>query len=130
MAVNDQPTHNLLIENEGFGRFEYSNGTVYEGHWMLLNNHKVKHGEGVLLHAGATSHEKGNEEYSGNWVNDKMEGYGVYKYTSGAIYSGEWRNGKQHGKVFLINFIYFFMIFLFLTKNLIGNLRVSRRMHL
>lgn len=101
MASNELSTQNLVIETEGFGRFEYSNGTVYEGHWKLLEGHKVKHGEGVLVHAGATAHEKGNEEYSGSWVDDKMNGYGVYKYTSGAIYSGEWKEGKQHGKVSL-----------------------------
>ena len=28
-----------------------------------------------------------------------MEGCGVYKYTSGAIYSGEWKDGKHHGRV-------------------------------
>lgn len=90
----------VIIENEGFGRFEYSDGTVYEGQWRLnSSNVKVKHGEGELIHAGATSHEKGNEEYSGTWNDDKMEGIGTYKYTSGAIYTGEWKDGKQHGKV-------------------------------
>ena len=28
-----------------------------------------------------------------------MNGYGVYKYISGAIYSGEWKDGKHHGRV-------------------------------
>lgn len=28
-----------------------------------------------------------------------MHGYGVYRYTSGAVYSGEWVKGKQEGKV-------------------------------
>lgn len=28
---------------------------------------------------GSTSYEAGNEEYQGSWVNDLMEGYGVYK---------------------------------------------------
>jgi hypothetical protein len=28
-----------------------------------------------------------------------MHGYGVYKYTSGAFFSGEWKEGKQTGKV-------------------------------
>ena len=32
-----------------------------------------------------------------------MNGYGVYKYTSGAIYSGEWKDGKHHGRVTFIN---------------------------
>ena len=50
------------------------------------------------MHSGTTVYEKGNEEYNGNWVKDKMEGYGVYKYTSGAIYSGEWKDNKHEGR--------------------------------
>eukprot|EP01017_Pseudomicrothorax_dubius_P043936 TRINITY_DN7385_c0_g1_i1.p1 TRINITY_DN7385_c0_g1~~TRINITY_DN7385_c0_g1_i1.p1 ORF type:complete len:297 (+),score=90.66 TRINITY_DN7385_c0_g1_i1:313-1203(+) len=86
------------IETEGYGRFEYRNGTVYEGHWILLNGRKVKNGEGTLIHAGTTSNEAGNEEYRGSWKEDKMDGFGVYRYTSGAIYKGEWVNNKQEGR--------------------------------
>ncbi|EGR29752.1 MORN repeat protein, partial [Ichthyophthirius multifiliis] len=86
------------IEQEGFGRFEYRNGLVYEGQWKLFNNQKVKHGEGVLIFQGSTSYEAGNEEYRGSWEDDQMNGFGVYKYTSGAIYSGEWKDGKHNGK--------------------------------
>jgi hypothetical protein len=39
------------------------------------------------------------EQYEGNWVEDKMEGYGTYQYLSGAVYSGEWKNNMHHGKV-------------------------------
>jgi hypothetical protein len=28
-----------------------------------------------------------------------MHGFGVYQYTSGARYEGEWVNGKSEGKV-------------------------------
>ena len=131
LVVKEQPpaeevhpqVHNM--ELEGFGRFEYRNGTVYEGQWKLIRGVKMKHGEGVLIHAGlfpdllfiksiflsknilifsicfagTTAHEQGNEEYRGTWVEDKMNGFGVYKYTSGAIYSGEWKEGKQNGRV-------------------------------
>lgn len=37
---------------EGFGRFEYRNGLVYEGQWKLFNGAKMKHGEGVLIFQG------------------------------------------------------------------------------
>jgi hypothetical protein len=53
---------------------------VYQGQWHTLNGVKVKHGEGTLTFAGTTSSEGGAEEYQGGWVNDRMEGYGVYKY--------------------------------------------------
>lgn len=59
----------------------------------------MKHGEGVLqITVGNMSYEKGNEEYKGSWVEDKMEGYGTYRYTSGAKYTGEWKANKHHGK--------------------------------
>ena len=35
-----------------------------------------------------------------------MDGYGVYKYTSGAIYYGEWKDGMQNGRVYNIDYSY------------------------
>lgn len=46
----------------------------------------MKHGDGELF--SSTSYEAGNESYRGSWFEDHMDGYGVYQYTSGAIYSG------------------------------------------
>ncbi|KAL4477729.1 hypothetical protein ABPG72_018903 [Tetrahymena utriculariae] len=94
----EEPQVQQHIEMEGFGRFEYRNGLVYEGQWKLVNGVKMKHGEGVLIFQGSTSYEAGNEEYRGSWQEDKMHGFGVYKYTSGAIYTGEWYKGKQQGR--------------------------------
>ena len=28
--------------------------------------------------------------YEGAWLNDNMHGYGVYKWSDGRIYEGEW----------------------------------------
>jgi hypothetical protein len=42
--------------------------------------------------------EAGNETYEGSWFEDKMHGYGVYHYTSGAIYSGEWEVWLSYNK--------------------------------
>ena len=33
-----------------------------------------------------------------------MHGYGVYKYTSGAVYSGEWKNNQHEGRVNFYSF--------------------------
>ena len=41
-----------MVENEGFGRFEYQNSSIYEGQWKLFENKKEKHGEGHLIHTG------------------------------------------------------------------------------
>ena len=42
--------------NEGFGRFEYQNGTIYEGQWKNFDGKKMKHGEGHLIHTGTQLH--------------------------------------------------------------------------
>jgi hypothetical protein len=31
-----------------------------------------------------------------------MNGYGTYKFKSGAVYMGEWFNGKAEGRVFYL----------------------------
>ena len=32
--------------------------------------------------------------YDGQFVNDKKEGYGIYKWTDGRAYHGWWKSGK------------------------------------
>jgi hypothetical protein len=64
----------------------------------------MKHGTGTLVVSSTLSTENGvKEEYSGSWVEDRMEGEGTYKYKSGAIYIGDWLNNKQHGFVLLLD---------------------------
>lgn len=53
------------------------------------------------MFASGSSNEAG-EEYKGTWAEDHQHGYGVYRYTNGAVYSGEWQKGKQEGKVIKI----------------------------
>ncbi|OMJ85777.1 hypothetical protein SteCoe_12846 [Stentor coeruleus] len=70
------------------------NGDVYVGQWEIIDKVKKRHGHGKFVHAliGVT------EEYDGEWNNDQMEGYGVYKYLSGARYEGNWVKNRQHGQ--------------------------------
>lgn len=84
------------VPQSGFGRFEYINGTLYVGNWKLHNGLKAKHGHGKITYTQGES--SGLEEYEGDWEDDLMHGYGVYHYTSGAVYSGQWNRGKQHGQ--------------------------------
>jgi len=58
---------------------------------------KTKHGHGKIVFAGGQNSEFGNEEYEGDWEDDKMHGFGVYKFTSGAKYEGQWNHGEMHG---------------------------------
>lgn len=36
-------------------------------------------------------------EESGQWADDKANGYGVYIHANGARYQGEWKNDLQEG---------------------------------
>jgi hypothetical protein len=44
-----------------------------------------------------TSSGSFQESYEGEWFEDKIQGYGVYNYLTGAVYDGEWHAGKHHG---------------------------------
>jgi len=39
----------------------------------------------------------------GQYVEDKKEGYGVFKWADGKMYKGHWKDGKQHGKGILVD---------------------------
>jgi hypothetical protein len=47
-------------EENGYGRFEYINGSVYIGNWKSMNGICSKHGYGKLTLSGTTSNEIGN----------------------------------------------------------------------
>ena len=38
----------------------------------------------------------GGGTYSGNFINNKLNGQGTYIWTNGDKYVGEWKNGKKH----------------------------------
>lgn len=58
----------------------------------------MKHGQGLIKIPGSSYNNLGGESYEGSWEEDKMSGYGQYKYANGAIYRGEWKQDKHHGK--------------------------------
>lgn len=47
----------------------------------------MKHGFGKIVMSG-TADGNGREEYEGDWIDDKQQGYGRYLFTSGATYLG------------------------------------------
>ena len=85
------------VPQEGNSKFEYIDGTSYEGDWKIFNGIKMKHGKGYIIHGNSTADTHGNEIYEGQWEQDLMHGQGTYKFTSGAIYRGSWVKGKRHG---------------------------------
>ena len=85
----------------GFGKFEYRDQSSYIGNWKCLGGIKMKHGYGKAVYTGV--HGKGNEEYEGDWVDDKMHGYGRYQFTSGGVYTGQWHEGQMQGQGKIVN---------------------------
>ena len=37
------------------------------------------------------------DTYEGNWVNDVINGYGKYTWSSGNVYEGNWKNDARNG---------------------------------
>ena len=86
------------VQTEQFGRFEFEDGSIYEGGYLEMNGTKYRHGQGTLTFSSNSSLETKFEKYSGQWKNDKMDGFGVYEYITGAIFTGFWKLNKHHGK--------------------------------
>jgi hypothetical protein len=76
-----------LVNNkrEGFGKYEFPNGNVYEGEWK---NNSI-HGRGIM------NYKSGNISfYNGEWKNNKWNGIGTKICKNGIIYRGIWKDGK------------------------------------
>ena len=78
-------------------------GSMYQGH---VNEHGEKHGQGTLKTEIYITGVVGNDnshlmkwtEFSGNWVNGLMHGYGIMRKMSGngvtqVVHHGMWDNG-------------------------------------
>jgi len=68
----------------------YADGSTFEGEWRADNRHS-----GTFIQKGV--------KYQpilglSNFKNEKMHGSGKITWTSGANYSGQWREGKRNGK--------------------------------
>ena len=76
----------------GEGTFAFSDGSKYDGAWLLKEGVKMRHGRGVYIDGAAEE-----QTYEGEWLEDKMEGRGTFRYASGAKYEGEFTGNKYHG---------------------------------
>ncbi|KAG8345289.1 hypothetical protein TRVL_03893 [Trypanosoma vivax] len=69
-------------------RYTYRSGAVYEGSFEGTK----RHGRGHWIHPGG-------ESYEGEYVENKQEGLGVYRFVeSGKCYVGNWKSGQMHGE--------------------------------
>ena len=115
----------VFEEFSASGRFVYPNKSVYEGEYrQLKTGQKIREGKGKYTFASfelqlkspnatgyshfgrdrdqspenAATKSIGIEYYDGEWLNDKMDGYGIYHYSNGDVYEGMWVEGRQHGR--------------------------------
>ncbi|NXA38520.1 R10B2 protein, partial [Eudromia elegans] len=74
----------------GFGLFRSGTHAVsYIGYWC---NGK-RHGKGTIYY-----NQEHTSWYSGDWVNNNKEGWGIRRYKSGNTYEGQWENNVRHGE--------------------------------
>ncbi len=81
---------NILEQNTTQQTKEYPDG-IYCGE---LSSAGLRVGKGVMRYT------KGGEEYSGDWVDDKMEGEGVLKWADGDVFVGRFKNGESSVGIF------------------------------
>lgn len=68
----------------GRGLYTWRNGERYGGEYR----EGLRHGQGIMNFLKA--------RYEGSWLNDQMEGWGIY-WNEGNRYEGNFKNGKQSG---------------------------------
>ncbi|XP_055085792.1 radial spoke head 10 homolog B [Periophthalmus magnuspinnatus] len=89
----DGSTYNGEVQysiRHGTGSYYCSrNGVLYKGHW----HQGKRHGKGAIYY-----NQDKTSWYKGDWVMNKIKGYGVRRYPSGNIYEGEWMRNLRHGE--------------------------------
>ncbi|XP_052628615.1 radial spoke head 10 homolog B-like isoform X5 [Harpia harpyja] len=90
---NDGSIYEGSIKNgvrHGFGFFRSGTCPVsYIGYWCKGK----RHGKGTIYYD-----QEHTSWYSGDWVNNVKEGWGMRRYQSGNIYEGQWEKNVRHGK--------------------------------
>lgn len=99
LKVNNENNTKGIIY--GYGKFEFQNKIIYLGMYKQRpDGVKLRHGKGIILHPKISinsSIKMKEESYEGDWIDDKMEGFGIYTYANGDIYEGEFKNNMHHG---------------------------------
>lgn len=86
------------VLNTGFDKFEFRNKIVYIGSYKETSLGRFRHGKGKIIHPKPEINSiKQQESYEGDWVDDKMQGFGVYYYSNGDVYAGEFFDNKHNG---------------------------------
>lgn len=73
------------------GRFEWEDGTIYDGEWLHEGDKGWPDGKGLnILPDGS--------RYEGQVKKGCYEGYGIKTYPDGSTYTGMWRQDKRCGE--------------------------------
>ncbi|MBE6637911.1 MAG: hypothetical protein E7616_00430 [Ruminococcaceae bacterium] len=76
----------------GYGVYYYANGSVYQG--FFLNDLKSDTNGTLLI-----KNKDGTEDiYVGGFAKDVKEGYGEYRWSSGAVYAGDFSGDVMEGQ--------------------------------
>ncbi|NWU63253.1 R10B2 protein, partial [Pterocles burchelli] len=90
---NDGSIYEGSIQNglrHGFGFFRSGTHPVsYFGYWCKGK----RHGKGTIYYD-----QEHTSWYSGDWVDNIKEGWGMRCYKSGNFYEGQWKKNVRHGK--------------------------------
>uniref|UniRef100_A0A8C9L1V7 R10B2 protein n=1 Tax=Pavo cristatus TaxID=9049 RepID=A0A8C9L1V7_PAVCR len=90
---NDGSIYEGSIKNglrHGFGFFRSGIHPVsYIGYWYKGK----RHGKGTMFYD-----QERMSWYSGDWVDNVREGWGIRCYKSGNVYEGQWEKNVRHGK--------------------------------
>ena len=73
-------------KKEGYGEYEWSNGSVYKGYWK---DNKLC-GKGVYYYTDG-------KKYVGEYYNNLKQGRGKYFWPDGKLYFGEYKEDKKEG---------------------------------
>lgn len=87
-------------KEEGLGKFEFSDGSFYEGHYIVkrdLVEGVVQSTTGPVVRGSKSGPSTQTASESAPTVPLLQNGLGVYQDGSGSLYDGQWLEGKPSG---------------------------------
>ena len=105
------PIKSYHTNSQGKYTYRVEDGTIYEGMWM---HGRRTHGQLTFTQGDTTSSNRSSSNsnndisntasttsitsyYRGDFVDEKMQGKGLFVWNNGSQYDGEWRNNMKHG---------------------------------